>query len=286
MDISHLNYFVKIAEAGSISRAAQSLGVAQPGLSRFVRQLEEDLDCLLFERNGRGITMTDAGRRLYASAIDILGRVQNAHVKVAGESGPALGSVTLGISSMLATTWGPLIARSFRKKCPRLRLRISEACNSTLFKWIEHGQADVVIAFREEGVWSARQKIIAREDFSFIAHRSLLLNGVETFQKVPLVLPISPDVIRSGLENKFSERSFHPRIVCETDSISCMIELVGHAICAALVPTSLLSSFVQVGDISSVSASFTHDVVIGTPANRPLLTYAQHLCDCILGEAI
>ena len=285
MELSRFAYFVKIAEAGSISRAALALGVAQPALSRFVRQLEEDLDCILFERNGRGVTMTDAGRRLYGSAIDVLGRVQKAEAAVAGQAGPALGAVTLGISSLLASVWGPRIVGRFRKRWPRVRLRISEARNSTLFNWIEHGQADVAIAFREDGVWSARQKTLAGESFGFVAHRHLKRGSSQALSDSPLVLAPAPDVVRSRLEQTLGEGDEPLRIICQTDSVACMKGLVGAGLCAALIPETLSEEFHALGDVASAPSLFSHDVVVATPANRPLLPHARLLYETVLAEA-
>ncbi len=284
MELSRFTYFVKIAEAGSISRAALALGVAQPALSRFVRQLEDDLDCVLFERNGRGVTMTDAGRKLYGSAIEVLGRMQKASSAVAGEDGPPIGAVTLAVSSMLASSWGPRIAARFRARWPRVRLRISEARNSTLFDLIEHGQADVAIAFREDGVWSSRQKTIARESFSFVAHRGLLDGGIESIRHAPFVLTPAPDVVRSRFEQALGDGQ-SPRVVCQTDSAVCMMELVGAGLCAALVPDTLTADFERIGHIISASAELSHDVVVATPANRPLMAHACLLFDCVLAGA-
>lgn len=285
MELSRFAYFVKIAEARSISRAALALGVAQPALSRFVRQLEDDLDCVLFERNGRGVTLTDAGRRLYGSAIDVLGRVQKAEAAVAGQAGPSLGAVTLGVSSLLASIWGPRIARIFRTRWPRVRLRISEARNSTLFNWIEHGQADVAIAFREDGVWSARQKTLAREPFGFVAHRALKGNSAQALSDAPLVLAPAPDVVRNRLEQTLGEDDEPLRVICQTDSVACMKGLVGAGLCAALIPESLCGEFRELEGVTNGPSLFSHDVVVATPANRPLLPHARLLYEAVVADA-
>ena len=64
MDLKQIEYFVQIADLGSFSRAASVLRVAQPALSRQVRALEVELRQPLFDRNGRGVTLTEAGKRL------------------------------------------------------------------------------------------------------------------------------------------------------------------------------------------------------------------------------
>ena len=72
MNLKQLEYFVRVAELGSFSKAAMVLNIAQPALSRHVRLLETDLRTTLLIRNGRGVMMTEAGKQLDDHAVGIL----------------------------------------------------------------------------------------------------------------------------------------------------------------------------------------------------------------------
>ena len=72
MNLKQLEYFVQVAELGSFSKAAVVLDIAQPALSRQVRSLETELSQQLFLRNGRGVALTDAGRRLFDHSVAVL----------------------------------------------------------------------------------------------------------------------------------------------------------------------------------------------------------------------
>ena len=78
MNLKQLEYFVQVAEIGSFSKAAVVLDIAQPALSRHVRSLETDLKTYLFTRNGRGVTLTEPGKRLFDHSVAILRLVRQA----------------------------------------------------------------------------------------------------------------------------------------------------------------------------------------------------------------
>ncbi|MDE1950493.1 MAG: LysR family transcriptional regulator, partial [Burkholderiales bacterium] len=91
MDLKQLDYFVHVAELGSFTRAATVLRVAQPALSRQVRALEVELRQPLFDRNGRGVTLTEAGKRLLAHGRGILQQVDRARQDLEDQRGAASG---------------------------------------------------------------------------------------------------------------------------------------------------------------------------------------------------
>src|SRR4029453_585172 len=102
MDLKQLDYFVHVAELGSFSKAASLLSIAQSALSHQVRQLEVELKQTLLHRNGRGVTPTDAGKRLLDHARGILMQVNRARDDLAAARGAPVGHVVLGLPGSLA----------------------------------------------------------------------------------------------------------------------------------------------------------------------------------------
>src|ERR1700712_3653674 len=112
MQFRQLRYFVKIVEAGSFSRAAATIHVAQPALSQQIHELEERLGLQLLQRSARGVTPTAAGDVLFHEATAILHQLDQLPGIVRSSGGEAEGTVSLGLASSLATTLiGPLIRR-------------------------------------------------------------------------------------------------------------------------------------------------------------------------------
>ena len=99
MDLKQLEYFRHVAELGSFTRAATFLSVVQPALSRQVRQLEIELGQNLFERNGRGVVLTDAGTRLLEHTRGILTQIGRARQDLEDQLKGDSGHVTLGTAA-------------------------------------------------------------------------------------------------------------------------------------------------------------------------------------------
>ena len=97
MDLEQLETLVQVAELGSFTRAAGALQIAQPALSRQVRLLEVELRQALFERTGRGVVLTEAGKRLLAHGRVILAQVERARQDLEDERGAATGRLVIGL---------------------------------------------------------------------------------------------------------------------------------------------------------------------------------------------
>ena len=126
MDLKQLEYFVRVAESGSFTRAAIALDVAQPALSRQVRLLEVELRQILLLRNGRGATPTEAGKLLLAHGRGILYQVESAREELGQVRGSLAGRVAIGLPPTLARVLTVPLTRAFRQQLPNAQLSISE----------------------------------------------------------------------------------------------------------------------------------------------------------------
>jgi DNA-binding transcriptional LysR family regulator len=105
MQLRHLCYFVKIVDAGSISRAATTIHVAQPALSQQIAELEEQLGLALLQRSARGVRPTKAGEVLYREAVSILKQVEQLPGILRSSQGDIEGAISVGMSSTERTKW-------------------------------------------------------------------------------------------------------------------------------------------------------------------------------------
>src|SRR2546430_16702606 len=101
MELRSLAYFARIAELGSITRAAAHLRLAQPALTRHVQRLEEELGVALFTRANRAVRLTEAGEKLLESASRILRDVEPTGDEIRAQNAPPSGRITLGITPTL-----------------------------------------------------------------------------------------------------------------------------------------------------------------------------------------
>ena len=131
MNLKQLEYFVHVAELGSFSKAAVVLDIAQPALSRQVRSLETELRQQLFLRNGRGVALTDAGKRLFDHSVAVLQLMAHAREDLGASRDEPVGRVTIGLPPSIGRQLTlPLIDR-FKKQLPAARLASSRGCRPT-----------------------------------------------------------------------------------------------------------------------------------------------------------
>ena len=147
MDLKQLAYFVRVAELGSFTRAAEALGVAQPALSRQVRQLEVELRQSLLARNGRGALPTEAGKLLLAHGRGILHQVQRAHEELGRLRGALAGRVAVGLPTSLARVLTVPLTRAFRQAMPEASLSISEGLSVALLESLLNGRLDIAVLY-------------------------------------------------------------------------------------------------------------------------------------------
>jgi LysR family hydrogen peroxide-inducible transcriptional activator len=145
MEIHQLRYVCAIAETGSFSRAAERCQVAQPSLSQQVLKLEEDLGSKLFDRLGRSIRLTEAGRAFLPHARSILTQMETARSSVTDKCADVRGSVSVGVIPTIAPYLMPHYTRDFTRKHPEAKLRIVEETTPILLESLRNLSIDLAI---------------------------------------------------------------------------------------------------------------------------------------------
>jgi len=145
MDLRTLRYFIAVLEAGSLSRAAGALYVAQPALTAQIKKLESELGVQLFERSHAGVTPTSAGLRLYDDARRLLSDADAMRERIQRLPQGPEGSVTLAIPFLLASLlMGPVLA-ALKESHPRVRVFVLDGLSLTVCKAVLERRADVGI---------------------------------------------------------------------------------------------------------------------------------------------
>lgn len=145
MDLRRLRYFVRIADLGSFTRAAAELGIAQPALSRAIRDLETELATQLFRRGRRGVELTEGGRTLRAHADRIFTSVELARSEVHGGSGKVEGIVRVGMPPSVAIALGIRTIAHLSRAQPGVRVHLCESYDVDVQEPLTRGQIDVAI---------------------------------------------------------------------------------------------------------------------------------------------
>jgi LysR family hydrogen peroxide-inducible transcriptional activator len=145
MEFHQLRYVCAIAETSSFSRAAERCRVAQPSLSQQILKLEEDLGTKLFDRLGRSIRLTEAGRAFLPHARSILSQMETARSSVADKCADVRGRVAVGVIPTIAPYLMPRYTTAFTKKHPEAKLRIVEEITPVLVESLRDLSIDLAI---------------------------------------------------------------------------------------------------------------------------------------------
>lgn len=241
MDLKQLEYFVHVAEMGSFTRAATYLQVAQPALSRQVRSLEVELRQPLLDRNGRGVTLTEAGKRLLAHARGILQQVERARDDLEDQRGAATGRLAIALPpSVSRTLTGPLV-RDFRAQLPRATLSVVEGLSTYALEWLAIGRVDCAVVYNVtpspaidlQPLLDERLYLVsARHGRSARIGKTVSLREVSQLE---LVIPSRPHSVRMLLESALANEGCRARVALEIESIPAILDLVQQGGCHAVL---------------------------------------------------
>ena len=232
MNLKHLQSFVRVAELGSFSKAARVLDIAQPALSRQVRQLETDLRETLLLRNGRGVSLTDAGRRLFDHGVQILQQVAQAREDLGAERGAAVGHVTIGLPPSIGRRLTLPLIEGFRQHLPRARLTIVEGLSAYIAEWIASGRADLGLLYNPDPQPELEITPLQRERLCLVepasrgrraASKPLPLREIGAY---PLILPERHQSIRRLLQTQATLAGVKLDVAWEVSSVPAIIDLV------------------------------------------------------------
>ena len=248
MNLVQLRYFVRVAEMGSFSKAAIELDVAQPALSRQVRLLETDLRVTLLQRTGRGVLLTDAGKRLYEHAIGILQLVAHAREDLSANRDEATGRIVIGLPPSMGRMLTLPLVDAFKQHLPKARLAIVEGLSAHIVEWISTGRVDLGLVHNPDANPAIETLHVLDEPLCLVSAAKGLARKqpplpLAELAKLPLVLPEHSHAIRKLLETQAALGGLKLNIAYEVSSVSAILELVrsghGHAV---LAPSAIAAS--------------------------------------------
>ena len=231
MDVSQLRTILHVAELGSLSKAADRLRIAQPALSRQVRLLEEELGIRLFDRHGRGMVVTDAGKEVLRHAQRIMQELDEIRATVADEDAPLRGHVSIGMPPTVSDILSVPLVSAFQARHPEAKLRIVSAYSGYLLDWLHRGELDVAIMYETRPARSLRMEPLLEEVLFLIGPvaSGLSADRPVSFAEVAvlkLFLPSLGHGLRTILEKCAQIAGCRLEVPVEADSYSTLKNLV------------------------------------------------------------
>jgi LysR family nitrogen assimilation transcriptional regulator len=247
MNLKQLEYFVRVAEAGSFSRAAMILKVAQPALSRQVRLLETDLRTALLLRTGRGVVLTEAGKRLFEHGTGILQLLAHARHDIESRRDEPAGAIVIALPPTLARLLTMPLVEAFRQQLPRARLAVVEGFSTHIAEWVATGRVDLGAVYDPEPAPALETAPVREEALCLVsaatpsARRRARSEPAEAhvlefaeLPRYPLIVPERAHTFRRLLEAQAARQGLKLDVAWEMSSVQSILELVragyGHAV--------------------------------------------------------
>lgn len=238
-----LEYFLRVAEFGSINRAASDLRVSQPALSRHLAALEHEVGTLLFVRDSRGVRLTDAGSLLAERARPILRQIE----LLRGEMGRlAISQVAIALPPSLQRRVSIPFSLLVVQDLPHIALRVYEGMTHAVRDLMAAGLVDMgVMAFQPRPLGQYEQVPLAREPLFLVGERE---SGLRLDAQVPLVrlagikliLPGRPNAIRLIVENSLRRSKHAYKSALEVETLALCLELAKQGIGYTVMPYSAI----------------------------------------------
>ncbi len=276
MELRHLRYFVAVAEAENVSRAALKLHVSQPGISRQIRDLEEEIGFPLFERSAQSLRLTAAGKVFLAGATEVLQHAAAAVEKARAIALGGGGEIHVGYAPSLTVQILPPALRKFQAEFPRVRVQLHDLSTEEMLAQLRAGKLQVALLVKTrpamlrglEFLELARYRMCVAVAPSHPLARWKAIS-LEQVAREPLVAYSRGDypeyhedlaAIFAGLKNR-------PRIVEEHDGVTSLVAAVESGRGIALVP-DVLSCMVGPRLKLIPLKAVKHEIVVGA-AWRP-----------------
>jgi DNA-binding transcriptional LysR family regulator len=289
MDLRHLRTFVTVAEQRTVSKAALRLRIAQPALSRQIKELEEDLGIRLFDRVRRRLVLTSEGEQLLGDCRTVLGGVsalsERAQLLRRGDSGILRVAATpQSIEGVFST-----FLHRFAERRPNVEIKLTEAVGAELVSALERGQVHVTVSLIQPS--QAKSPFLGsfqltRLEFLAASSKSLEIGTagdieISRLARYPLLLLNSSFAVRSAFDAACRLAGVEPHIFIESRTPHALLALAeaGHGV--AIVPSVLPTNRyrLRVARITHRRRPLRETYAVLWDKRRPLPPYAKDFCE-------
>ncbi len=275
MDLRQLRTFHAVAELGSLSKAADTLRIAQPSLSRQIKLLEHELRVELFVRSGRGMLLTAPGRTLLARTSGLVRQIEQVRDDIQSAGGIPSGQVILGLVPTVSAVLAGRFAKRAIAELPGIALRIIESYGGHLVDWLHRGEMDLAITYGPASELHLSVQSIGREDLAVVGPPNSGLNelgqvSMEWLVEQKLVLPSLAHGMRLLLERAAAQRNLVLKALVEADSYRIHINLVEEGLCYTVLPPSALRKEIAAGTVeiaTLASPSLSRELILASPVS-------------------
>ncbi|MDB5921192.1 MAG: hypothetical protein JWN13_128 [Betaproteobacteria bacterium] len=288
MDLRSIRYFVQIADLGSITRASQHLGIAQPALSRHMRSMEEELGTQLLVRLPRGVRLTGPGVQFLDHCRRIVRELGRARDELRSTSEVPKGRVILGLSPTTGPMLLPGVMERVRRQCPQVALKVVEGFSTQLYDSLLNGRIDLAVLTSPVPSRSLRLLPLISEPIVVLAPPEP--RGGRRFYTLPELSRtpvVTTEAIRSIVDEQLTRYGSRLNVATEVDAVEAIRRLLLRGIGPAIMPLSTFHDDIRAGQIAAfqiADATIHRILMLGLQADRRIPAAVEEVSQVLTAE--
>jgi LysR family transcriptional regulator, cyn operon transcriptional activator len=231
MELRQLKYFIKAKELLNFTEAAKALNISQSTLSQQIKQLESELDILLFDRIGKRIILTEAGQMFSEYALQSINKANQGFLLLKDLNNLNTGKITIGVIYSMRIPFAKALIQ-FAKQYPKIKIQVVFGTTKDLLEKLELNHFDFVLTFYEKSKHPQFkcQSLLTANMVLVTARKSVLANkkiiSLKQVAELPLALPFSGYSTIEFFVESFSQKKLSPKICMEINDIPTLFEIV------------------------------------------------------------
>ena len=267
--------FIKVAEAGSLSRAATTMNIPQSTVSRYINKLESECGCRLFRRTGRGVELSEFGIELLPRIRALAENASRLADDIQSTQGQAVGEVRVGLLPSCVPLFASKLFALVRDRYPKVHLHLVEGASTVLEEQINDGRVDMAVLLREGDTPSRDEFVLLKNSLKLVGQKNdprlqVSTIALKSIQGLPLIVPSRPHPLRARLDHLSNTKDLHFDCKVEADSIRLQHEMVaagaGYAITSGMFEINNDNRF----DTAKIGPPYlTRCIVLAVTLRRP-----------------
>ncbi|MEW9503273.1 LysR family transcriptional regulator [Jeotgalibacillus marinus] len=247
MDIRHLEYFSEVAKQLSFTKAASTLHVSQPSLSKAVKHLEAELGVPLFYRS-KQLELTDAGKAVLINAKNVLDAFNNLTSELSDMMDLKKGEIRIGIPPIIGAAFFSKLISEYKELYPQVEIILTEVGSKMIKQGVEDGSLDIGLICNLPVQKNDFDMIrLINDPLMLIVHREHALAtqkaiDLSKLEKEPFILYRQDFTLHDRIVDGCSKKGFYPNVVCQSSQGDFMIEMVVAKLGVALLPSKIAKS--------------------------------------------
>ena len=250
MELRSIQYFVQVADEGSITRTADKIGIAQPALTRHIKQLEAELGTQLLTRLPRGVRLTTSGRDFLDHARTIMLEVARASEHVRSKAQAPRGRVVMGTSPTLAPLLLPRCVARTRQQCPTVTLKVVEGFSPQLLDALLTGRLDLAVMTNPPRTNALALTPLCSEPLVVIsppgARGTRQAFSLAELSGTPFILTVG---LRTLVEQQLAAFGIELKVEAEVDSVEAIRRLLVSGVGTTIMPVSAFHEELRAGQV-------------------------------------